>query len=68
MPARKPRRTTAAPSQDPPTVVKVRAIRRRMWQEAGGDIKTLMELARRDAARLPVGKRVTPKRRSRGAA
>jgi hypothetical protein len=58
MPARK----TKPPAVDPPTVADVRAARAKMWREAGGTVKGLIELARKEAT--GVGKR----KRRRGAA
>jgi hypothetical protein len=58
------RRRRRAEEGDPPTVAEVRAIRAKMWKEAGGTIRGLMELVAREAAALREGG--TAKRRRRG--
>ena len=50
---------------DPPTVAEIRAIRRRMWKEAGGTLDGPLALARRETAELKLH-RTPRKRRSRG--
>ena len=58
MPARKrpsqpqPTRSKKAET-DPAPVAEVRAIRRQMWKEAGGDINELMNIAEREVQRQP---------------
>lgn len=54
--------------RDPAPVAEVRAIRRRIWEEAGNDINVVMERARREAAAFMAPKRVRAKRKTRKAA
>lgn len=69
MPARSPQsRRTPSRDQDPPLVAEVRAIRRKMLREAGGDIGKLMEMARREVERRAAGRASVSKKRSRRAA
>lgn len=69
MPARKLRTTRAARVyRDPPTVAKVRAIRQKLWKEAGGDVGKAMEIARREASAFLARRSGAPKRKTKRAA
>lgn len=59
--ASRPRKTV----KDPATVADVRAVRSKMWRDAGGNLKGLIKLARKEST--GVGKRGTRSSR-RGAA
>lgn len=60
------RRKKPAPPRDPPTVSRVRAVRAKMWKDAGGTIEGLIALARKEAAGY--GLRPSAGRQSRTAA
>ncbi|CAG0980148.1 hypothetical protein PHYC_01722 [Phycisphaerales bacterium] len=67
-PSRKASRRSPEASGIPPAVAEVRAIRRQLLKESGGDIEALMELARREASRRPPARTASPRKRPRRAA
>jgi hypothetical protein len=60
MAKKQPRSIT--PPSDPPTVSRVRAVRAKMWKDAGGTIQGAIELARREASRLRTTQSIRHKR------
>lgn len=68
MPARRKKTRRSAPAAFPPAVAEVRAIRAAMWRRAGRTIEGLIDLARKEAARVSETKPAVRKRRPRKAA